>query len=108
MILISAMCSAAKADGTVDEAEMNAITSRMGDLDAEETAMLKRELSGPVDLDSLIARVPAGFEHQVYGASLLAIDSVTGAEATYLQQLAEGLGLTANEIASINQAVMAG
>jgi uncharacterized membrane protein YebE (DUF533 family) len=106
-ILISAMCSAAKADGTVDEAEMTAITSRLGDLDAEETAMIRSELSGPVDLPGLIARVPRGFEHQVYGASLLAIDSVNGAEAAYLKQLADGLGLTAAEIAEINQAVMA-
>jgi uncharacterized membrane protein YebE (DUF533 family) len=106
-ILISAMCSAAKSDGTVDEAEMTAITSRLGDLDAEETAMIRSELSGPVDLPGLIARVPRGFEHQVYGASLLAIDSVNGAEAAYLKQLADGLGLTAAEIAEINQAVVA-
>ncbi len=107
MILISAMCSAAKSDGTVDEAEMNAITSRLGDLDAEEAAMIKRELSGPVDLPGLIARVPSGFEHQVYGASLLAIDAVSGPEAIYLQELADGLGLSANEVAQIKQAVTA-
>ncbi len=105
MLLISAMCSAAKSDGTVDEAEMNAITSRMGDLDEEETAMLRRELSGPVDIAGLVARTPKGFEQEVYGVSLLAIDQVSGAEAAYLQQLAAGLGLSDEETGKIKAAV---
>jgi uncharacterized membrane protein YebE (DUF533 family) len=105
MLLISAMCSAAKSDGTVDEAEMTAITSRMGDLDDEETAMLRRELSGSVDIPALVARVPKGFEAEVYGVSVLAIDQVNGPEAAYLRDLAEGLGLSDEETAKITSAV---
>jgi uncharacterized membrane protein YebE (DUF533 family) len=106
-LLISAMCSAAKSDGTVDEAEMTAITSRMGDLDEAETAMLRRELSGPVDVAALVARVPKGFEQEVYGVSVLAIDQTSGVEAAYLQQLAAGLGLSAEVTGRIHAAVAA-
>ncbi len=105
LVLIKAMCSAAKSDGHVDEQEIAAITRRLGDLDAEEEALLRRELSGPVDLRALVAAVPAGFESEVYGVSLLAIDQVSGAEAEYLSDLAVALGLTGDQTAAIRHAV---
>ncbi len=99
------MCSAAKSDGQVDEQELAAITSRLGDLDADEEALLRHELSGPVDLGALAASVPAGFEAEVYGVSLLAIDQVSGAEAEYLSDLAVALGLSAEQTAEIKRSV---
>ena len=105
LILIKAMCSAAKSDGQVDEAEIAAVTRRLGDLDAEEEALIRQELSGPVDLGTLVAAVPAGFESEVYGVSLLAIDQVSGAEAEYLSDLAVALGLSGEQTAAIKHAV---
>jgi uncharacterized membrane protein YebE (DUF533 family) len=104
-ILVKAMCSAAKSDGSVDDAEIKAIIGRLGEVDAEEKALLQRELSGPVDLPALLAVVPRGFEPQVYAASLLAIDSTNGAEAAYLTQLATGLGLSTADVNEIREAV---
>jgi uncharacterized membrane protein YebE (DUF533 family) len=104
-ILVKAMCSAAKSDGSVDDAEIKAIIGRLGEVDAEEKALLQRELSGPVDLPALLATVPRGFEPQVYAASLLAIDSTNGAEAAYLTQLATGLGLSTADVNEIREAV---
>jgi uncharacterized membrane protein YebE (DUF533 family) len=105
LILISAMCSAAKSDGTVDQAEIDLITGRLGDLDADEKAFLQRELSGPVDVAALAARVPKGFEPEVYAASLLAVDSVNGAESAYLAQLASAMKLSAEDVQSITSAI---
>lgn len=100
-ILIRAMCMAAKADGTVDQDEVDAITSRMGDLSSDEEQFLRTELSSPLDLEGFLRTVPQGMENEVYTMSLLAIDVDTGAEADYLSKLAAGLGLsndTRNEI----------
>jgi uncharacterized membrane protein YebE (DUF533 family) len=104
-ILVKAMCSAAKSDGSVDDTEIKAIIGRLGEVDADEKALLQRELSGPVDLPALLAVVPKGFEPQVYAASLLAIDAVNGAEAAYLTQLATGLGLSTTDVDQIKAAV---
>jgi uncharacterized membrane protein YebE (DUF533 family) len=104
-VLIKAMCNAAKSDGTVDQNEINAIMGRLGELDAEESAHLRSELSGPVDLAGLLASVPQGMERDVYAVSLLAIDAVSGPEASYLTELANGLGLSAEVVSSLKQAV---
>jgi uncharacterized membrane protein YebE (DUF533 family) len=104
-VLIMAMCYAAKADGTVDEAELAAITGRLGELERDEVEFVKGHLVGAPDLDGLAARVPKGFEAEVYAASLLAIDSVNGAEANYMKDLAAKMGLSATDVAQIQSAV---
>lgn len=100
-LLIRAMCSAAKADGTVDEDEVNRIVSQAGELDADDEAMLRRELNSPLDLAGLVASVPSGLEADIYAASLLPITVDEASEVEYLRQLATGLGLdqdTVNQI----------
>ncbi len=106
-VLLRAMCFAAKSDGSVDEQEINAIMDRLGEVGAEEAALLRRELSGPVDLDALLEIVPSGLEEEVYAVSLLAIDAVSGPEAAYLAKLAAGLNLSANAVSRMNVAVSA-
>ncbi len=103
MILIRAMCNAAKADGSVDDAEVDAIVSRAGALDADDEAMLRAELRSPLDLDGFITDVPSGMEADVYAASLLPITIDTPAEVQYLQQLGQGLGLSTEAMNSIHQ-----
>jgi len=92
-ILIEAMCNAAKADGTIDEAEKEAILGRLGDLDEQEIAYLQKHLSGPVDIDEFTANVPDDMDEQVYAFSLMAIKLDTQKEAEYFGKLANGLGL---------------
>lgn len=104
-ILLRAMCAAAKSDGTVDDQERHAIIARMGAVTADEAAWLDRELAGPSDVNAIVSAVPAGFGAHVYGASLLAVGAASGPEATYLQQLAAGLGLTDQQVAEIHSMV---
>ncbi len=108
-ILVKAMCQAAKSDGNVDDAELEAIMGRLredGEVGEDEQAWVRRELSTPVDLDGLVASVPKGLEQQVYAVSLLAIDSVSGPEASYLANLARGLGLSDDAVGDIKRAVL--
>jgi uncharacterized membrane protein YebE (DUF533 family) len=105
-VIIRAMCTAAKSDGSVDEAELNAILDRLGEVGPEESAFLRSELAGPVDLAGLLASVPKGMEQEIYAVSLLAIDAASGPEAAYLAALASGLGLSEEAVNHMNQAVV--
>ncbi len=104
-ILIRAMANAAKADGKVDDAEIDAIISRAGDLDAEAEAYVRSELALPLDLDEFIESVPGGMEAEVYTMSLLPIDVDTAAEVSYLADLRLGLGLSDEKVADIHEAL---
>lgn len=104
-VIIKAMCTAAKSDGTVDEAELNAILDRLGEIGPEESAFLRSELAGPVDLAGLLASVPKGMEQEIYAVSLLAIDAASGPEAAYLALLASGLGLSEDATNHMKQAL---
>jgi len=105
LVLIRAMTNAAKADGAVDDDEIAAIMTRAGDLDAEGEAFIRAELTAPLDLDAFIESVPSGMEAEVYTASMLPIDVDTEAEAQYLRDLADGLGLREDDVAKIHEAL---
>ncbi|MFU2486880.1 tellurite resistance TerB family protein [Thauera sp. WH-1] len=105
-LILRAMMSAAKADGEVDEAEIQRIVGKLSDdgVSAEEKRFLMDELRRPLDLQGLIAEVPnplVGAE--VYAASLLAIDIDTPAEVAYLRQLAQRLGLDPDTVSRLHQ-----
>jgi uncharacterized membrane protein YebE (DUF533 family) len=106
MLLISAMISAAKADGAVDQQEMRGILDRLEQAGAEpdDRAFVMTEISKPLDLDGLVARVtdPA-LAPDIYAASLMAIEVDTPQEEAYLKSLAEKLGLDADMVAQLHQ-----
>ncbi len=103
LIIVEAMCNAAKADGHVDDEEMATIMSHLNDVGDEERDYVRSQLAAPLDLASFVARVPQGLEADVYTASLLAIDVDTNEEADYLQSLAAGLGLARDDVAEIHR-----
>ncbi|MBL8443887.1 MAG: DUF533 domain-containing protein, partial [Zoogloeaceae bacterium] len=76
-LIARAMIAAAKADGQVDEQEMERIAGKIGTdgITPEERQMVLDELRRPLDLNALVADVPNPVvAAEVYGASLLAID----------------------------------
>lgn len=105
-VVLMAMVSAAKADGAVDEAEVQRI---IGEIDGDgvspaEKEFLLAELRKPLDLQALVAAVPdKAVAAQVYGASLLAIDLDTEAEIAYLRQLSAALGLDSGAVARLHE-----
>lgn len=105
-LVLRAMISAAKADGQVDDDEIQRIVGKIDDdgVTPEEKQFIIDELRQPLDLQALISAVPnEAVAAQVYGASLLAIDLDTEAERAYLQQLARGLGLDADTVSRLHQ-----
>ena len=95
-LILHAMINAAKADGAIDQQELNHIVDRLEKTgaDAAERAQVRDELMKPLDINDLVRAVPddeAGV--QVYAASLLATEADTEAEREYLRHLAAGLHL---------------
>lgn len=101
-LMLAAMIQAAKSDGTFDETERDRLFSHLGELDAEEAAFVRRQMQAPVDVEALVAQTPEGMGPQVYAVSLLAIDLDTQAEAQHLHKLAQGYGMTPQEVNDIH------
>ena len=92
LALVKAMINAAKADGQIDAEEQQKIVSKLTDLGPQEAAFVQDELNKPLNFD-FFADITQDMVLQVYAASLMAISLDTPAESSYMQQLAQGLGL---------------
>jgi uncharacterized membrane protein YebE (DUF533 family) len=96
MVMIRAMISAAKADGEIDPQERQKILGRLQEAgaDPEAQAFVRDEMAGPANVQAIVSAVDSPHTAiEVYAASLFAIDVDTEAEAAYMRQLAQGLGL---------------
>lgn len=105
-VIVRAMISAAKADGRVDEQEMERIVGKIGTdgVTPEERQWVLEELRRPADLNALVAEVTNPIvAAEVYAASLLAIDVDTEAEVAYLARLARALRLDASAVAQLHE-----
>ena len=104
-IIVKAMINAAKADGQIDEKEVEKIIGKLDDdgLTPEEKQFFLEETKKPVDLNGIIASVGnrEDMAAQVYAASLLAIEVDTVTEQNYLDALASGLGLPEQSVVYI-------
>ena len=105
-LLVTAMISAAKADGYIDQAEQKHIFEKLDatGLDTESKAYVMDQLRAPLDLEEIVrgAKQPE-VATEVYAASLLAIDPDHPAEKAYLQMLAARLGLDAQLVEQIHR-----
>ena len=96
-IVLKAMINAAKADGQIDQAEMQRIVGKLEEtgMDQEAQRYVLTEMKNPSDTSALVAAAQGRptLAAQIYAASLLAIEVDTPAEKKYLDRLAAGLGL---------------
>ncbi len=104
-LLISAMVTAAKADGVVDEEEQQAML-RHGDaleLSPEEQGLLFAEMNKPFDMEPVVrgATTPE-VAAEVYAASVVAVGTPSAAESAYLKVLAQRLKLPEDVVASLH------
>jgi uncharacterized membrane protein YebE (DUF533 family) len=108
-IVLRAMINAIKADGRVDQNEVNRMMGKFSELgvDAEGQRHLMTQLQQSMETEKLIAAAKnqPDLAAQIYAASLLAIEVDTQAEKNYLDQLAAGLGLAPQVTGRIQQMV---
>jgi uncharacterized membrane protein YebE (DUF533 family) len=101
LAFIKAMINAAKADGQIDAEEQQKIVSKLGDVGPQEAAFIREEMAKPLNFD-FFADISQDLTPQIYAVSLMAINLDTPAEISYMQQLAQGLGLDAQTVNSIH------
>ena len=105
-LLLKAMIAAAKADGEVDQDEMQRLVGRIDSdgITEEERQFVIDEMTRPLDVQDIVSevRTPA-VAAEVYAASILAIDIDTDAERQYLRSLAQALRLDAGTVQRLHQ-----
>ena len=108
-LVLRAMINATKADGQVDQNEINRMMGKFDEIGVEEAGKnyLMTQLQKPMETEKLIAEAQGQPElaAQMYAASLLAIEVDTQKEKNYLDQLAAGLGLSPQVTGRIQQLV---
>jgi uncharacterized membrane protein YebE (DUF533 family) len=108
-LILQAMINAAKADGQIDQAEVDRIVGRLAEMgiDKEAQAFLIAEMRKPMDTDALVdaAGGRPGLGAQLYAASLLAIEIDTAAERDYLNRFGERLGLNPATLSALENTV---
>lgn len=96
--LMQAMISAARADGHVDDDEMNLITQQIHNLGLEQdvSQFLLAEMRKPVDVNRIAALADTRESAaEIYIASAMVVDIDDAQERTYLDNLGKALGLDA-------------
>ncbi|ABC75904.1 MAG: Inner membrane protein YebE [Syntrophaceae bacterium PtaB.Bin095] len=108
-LVLRAMINATKADGEIDQDEINRIVGKFEEIgvDEEGRRYVMNQLRQPMETEELIAAAKGQPELavQIYAASLLAVEVDTQAEKDYLDQLAAGLGLTPQLTERIQQMI---
>jgi uncharacterized membrane protein YebE (DUF533 family) len=108
-LILKAMINAAKADGQIDQSEIQRIIGKLekGGADSDARDFIIGEMSKPSDLEGIVAAAKGSpqLAAELYAASLLAIEVDTPAEREYLQNLASGLGLSTEVISNLEKAV---
>ena len=106
-LVLKAMINAAKADGRVEQSEIQRILGRVQEsgADAQALEFLAVELKKPMETAVLVeaARGKLELAAELYSASLLAIEVDTPEGKQYLQELAAALGLEPEVTQRIHQ-----
>ena len=108
-VIVRAMINAAKADGAIDQVELQKIVGKLAEdgLDQAEREFFMTESTKPMDQDGIVASAAgrSDLAAQIYAASLLAIEVNTPQEIAYMQNLATGLGLDAETVRYIESSL---
>lgn len=92
-LLLRAMINGAKADGQIDQSEVDKIVKRLGDVDEDEAAFLRSEFEAPLDIAAFCATVPDELDQEVYAFSLMGMKLDNQKEAQFLGAMAQGLNM---------------
>lgn len=100
-LMMRAMVQASQADGAIDAGERENLMAMLQDSDPASVQVVQQMLDAPVDAAALAADTPKGLETQVYTMAVNAITPDNQAEAQFLHELGQGLGIspaTSNQI----------
>jgi uncharacterized membrane protein YebE (DUF533 family) len=108
-LMLRAMINAAKADGQIDQGEVQRIMGKLQDAGTDKPALdyVMTEMTKPMETDVIIAAAQGNPQlgAELYGASLLAIKVDTPAEQAYMQNLSAGLGLPSQAVTNLEKSM---
>jgi uncharacterized membrane protein YebE (DUF533 family) len=107
-LVLKGMINAAKADGQIDEKEVDRIAGKLHEsgIDPDLKKWVMEEMRRPIDLDGLIREIPnQQVAAEVYAASLFAIEVDTQGEQRYLADFAARAGLNQRVTQELHRAV---
>jgi uncharacterized membrane protein YebE (DUF533 family) len=110
LAIMRAMIAAAKADGKMDDAEMQKILSHteQGGLSQDEKMLLMREMASTADAATIASGAKTPEEAaEIYLAALLVCDSQCAAEQQFLSSLASALKLDSGFTSALQQQLLA-
>ena len=108
--MLTAMISAAKADGEVDRVESQRIMGQMeqAGLSSDEKSFLLSELAKPINIDDVVQHATSPeIAAQIYTASAIVIDSANQAESHYLDALAKRMNLDQSFVDELTRQIKA-
>jgi uncharacterized membrane protein YebE (DUF533 family) len=108
-IIVKAMINAAKADGAIDNKELQKIVGKFEEngLTTEEKDFFMSEAAKPLDLKGVTASANdrSDMAAQIYAASYLTIEVDTSRERQYMEDLAAGLKLDTETVKYIKKSL---
>jgi uncharacterized membrane protein YebE (DUF533 family) len=108
-LMLRAMINAAKADGQIDQGEVQRIMGKLQESGADKPALdfVMTEMTKPMETEVIVAAAKGKPQlgAELYGASLLAIKVDTPAEQTYMQNLSAGLGLPPQAVTNLEKSM---
>lgn len=106
-LMLRAMINAAKADGQIDQGEVQRIIGRLEEAGADKSArdFVLSEMTKPMETEAIVAAAKGNPQlgAELYGASLLAIKVDTPAEQEYMRNLSGGLGLPTQAVSNLER-----
>ena len=108
-LIFKAMINAAKADGQIDQGEVQRILGRLQESGADKPALdfVMAEMTKPMETEAIVATAQGNpqLAAELYAASLLAIKVDTPAEQTYMQNLSTGFGLPPQAVTNLEKSM---
>ena len=111
LLVIRAMISAARADGSLDPAERSAIATQLDqcDLETEARELVLREFNSPASVEAIAREVTDPvLAAQIYAACVLAVGEVSPAERAWLDRFAALTGLSVETRRAIEERLAPG
>jgi uncharacterized membrane protein YebE (DUF533 family) len=106
-LMLRAMINAAKADGQIDQGEVQRIIGKLEEAGADKSArdFVMSEMTKPMETEAIVGLSKGNPQlgAELYAASLLAIKVDTPAEQAYMQNLSSGLGLAPQAVTNLEK-----
>lgn len=103
--IVMAMVQMARADGSIDDDEQEALLAFLDDANEDEERLVRDALKEPVDASKIADETPPSARREVFAAALLVGRPENTAERAFLDELATALTLSSQDVNELSHAM---